>query len=443
MKRLLPVFGLLLALLVYAISMAATHSDLAGSPPFDAMPTLGMPGTQDQTQALYQQALARLDQRLLLFPLDHEASLLKGLIQFRSGMLDEAVQQLSELTRREPNFHLAHLILGDLHLASAHVLSDIGNAPLFDHSQDKQQELAQLRKEANVRLRAYLNSLPQGRLPSALLLMDEAVHTALVVDKHNHRLYVYERGDDGLPHLLRDLYVSTGRANGNKNIEGDLRTPEGVYFITRHIPGSQLPDLYGYGAWPMNYPNEWDRRLGKTGHGIWLHGTEQIFYSRPPLDSEGCVVLPNIDLQSIKQYLHPGSTPIIVADQVEWLELAEWTNRRNGIQQAIAQWRDDWASNDTEAYLSHYSERFWSRGHDYRSWLDYKRRVASGKQWQQVELDALSLFGYPREASNGKQVVVANFRQRYDSNNFRSSMNKRLYLVEEGGQWRIMYEGGQ
>ena len=37
----------------------------------------------------------------------------------------------------------------------------------------------------------------------------------------------------------------------------------------------------GDGAFPLNYPNEWDRRLNKTGSGIWLHGT--------PLEPQGFI----------------------------------------------------------------------------------------------------------------------------------------------------------
>lgn len=442
MRRIGLLILLLLPVAIYAVTQSATQQEMGGEPSQDNLSGLGL-GQQQAGLALYRQALERLDQRLQLYPLDHEASLLKGLIQFRSGQLQAALAELSALTEREPKFHLAHLVLGDLRLASAHVVRDFGQAPMFANDRENRDELARLREEAEARLRAYLDGLPQGRLPGSLMMLDSSIETALVVDKHNHRLYVYERGADGVPRLLRDLYVSIGRGNGNKRNEGDLRTPEGVYFITRHIPGSQLPDLYGYGAWPMNYPNEWDRHQRKTGHGIWLHGTEQAFYSRPPLDSEGCVVLPNIDLERLAEFLRPGTTPIIVTDRVEWLTLAEWTGKRNGLIQAIEQWRQDWADNDADAYLSHYATDFWSRDHNLDSWAAYKRRVARGKSWQQVELSDLSLYLYPREAGNGRHMAVANFRQDYDSNNFRSSMDKRLYLVEEDGAWRIMYEGAQ
>ena len=69
-----------------------------------------------------------------------------------------------------------------------------------------------------------------------------------------------------------------------------------------------LPDLYGIGAFPLNYPNELDQHQGKTGYGIWLHGTDKSYYSRPPLDSEGCVVLTNLDLDAVKPYIKIGVT---------------------------------------------------------------------------------------------------------------------------------------
>lgn len=407
-----------------------------------ALHTLDPTGVADD-MALYPRALARLEERLAHYPDDYEASLLKGLILFRSGRLDEARAELAGLTRRAPKFHLAHLVQGDLLLAQTQTVTDIGATPLLAGLQAEEEALAQLRAEAEVRLRAYLDALPQDRLPRALLTLGEAVPTAIVVDKEHHRLYIYERQGQGEPpRLVRDYYVSTGRANGNKVLRGDLRTPEGVYFITSHIPASALPDKYGSRAFPLNYPNELDRRLGKTGDGIWLHGTENAFYSRPPLDSEGCVVLPNIDLDQAAAFIHPGVTPLVITAQVEWVDEASWRRERQEVLDALRVWMEDWTGGDVERYLSHYAQDFWSPGFDLKKWQARKRAVASGKTFQQVELSNLSLFAYPQSASNGRDMVVASFRQHYRSNNFNSDMGKRLYLTREDGRWHVLYEGG-
>ncbi len=436
--RLLTPLLLSLPLALYALNQ--DNEEGGGEHRSDALQDIGFEGNRGRDD-LYVQALARLEERLRRYPADHEASLLKGLIQFKSGDIEHALMELQGLIQREPKFHLAYLIQGDLLLAQSQVVSDIGAAPMLPVLKPQQGELALLREEAEARLHGYLDSLPQGRLPRALLMMDTP--TAVLVDKGSHRLYVYERAKNGMPRLLRDFYVSTGKLKGNKQVSGDLRTPEGVYFITRYIPGEKLPDMYGVGAYPMNYPNEWDLRLGKTGYGIWLHGTETAFYSRPPRDSEGCVVLPNIDLKEVSRYLEPGVTPIVVTDRVQWLEAAAWTELRNDVEAAVEKWRTDWADAPVSAYLSHYSSEFKSKGHNAASWRKRKMQIAAGKQWQQVKLSALSLFAYPQTASRGKEMIVANFHQEYDSNNFQSDMDKRLYLVKEEGDWRILYEGAQ
>lgn len=410
--------------------------------PDSALQQLGL--DELSQQQLYSQAMARLQERLRRYPNDYEASLLAALISFKSGDINSALRELQQLTKRVPKFYLAHLIQGDLLLARARVVSDIGAAPVLGHVGAAQKtEIVHLREEAEARLNAYLDTLPQGRLPRSLLMLDSSIHNALVVDKTSHRLYVYHRSESGAPELLKDFYVSTGKLSGNKKSSGDLRTPEGVYFITSHIPDDRLPDLYGIGAYPMNYPNEWDRHLGKTGYGIWLHGTEAAYYSRPPLDSEGCVVLPNLDLQSVSEYLQPGITPIIVADKVEWLERKQWQALRTEVSKAIEQWREDWASSDVDRYLGHYASDFWSGSKGVTAWKSHKRRVALGKRWQKVELSGLSFYAYPKDASQEQEMVVANFHQDYDSNNFQSEMDKRLYLIKKDGKWRVLYEGRQ
>ncbi len=432
--QLLSVALLALPLAIYAVQQGGIGDGIA--PPAEALQEIG------SRQQLFAQAMQRLEQRLQTYPSDYEASLLIALLRFKSGDLDGALTGMRELTRREPKFHLAHLIEGDMLLAQARVVSDIGSAPVLGEGSAASDEISQLREEAEARLRAYLDTLPQGRLPRPLLWLDQRIDTALVVDKTGHRLYVYRRGDNGVPQLLHDYYVSTGKLDGNKRSSGDLRTPEGVYFITSHIPDEKLPDLYGIGAYPMNYPNEWDRHQGKTGYGIWLHGTENAFYSRPPLDSEGCVVLPNLDLQNVEQYLRPGVTPIIVAERVLWLEREAWMDLRDELAQAIESWRSDWVGADVEQYLNHYAPDFWSGRQDLAAWKVHKRRVAAGKQWQKVDISELSFFAYPQTASREREMVVAQFHQRYDSNNYNSEMNKTLYLVKEDGRWQVLYEGG-
>ncbi len=115
-------------------------------------PALGLEGLKDidlsaagAHNALYQRALARLEERLAHYPDDYEASLLKGLIYFKSGRLPEAQQELAALIRREPKFHLAYLVQGDLLLAQTQTVTDIGATPVLAGLGKEDTTLEQLR----------------------------------------------------------------------------------------------------------------------------------------------------------------------------------------------------------------------------------------------------------------------------------------------------------
>ncbi|SHI59383.1 Murein L,D-transpeptidase YafK [Malonomonas rubra DSM 5091] len=388
--------------------------------------------------------LQRLESRLQRNQDDFEARLLKALLYFQTGRLETAISELQQLTENAPKFQLAHLVLGDLLLARFDQVGSIGASSLLqDIGSDKEARIEQLRREARARLKGYLSLVQGVEVPSALLTLSNQTEYALVVDKSRNRLYIYRNIGPGLPpELVDDFYIVLGKKSGDKYHEGDLRTPNGVYFVTSYLPDEKLPPLYGSGAFPVNYPNEFDRRLRKTGNGIWLHGTDKSLYSRPPLDSEGCVVLTNEEFTRIEQYVEIGRTPVIISEEVQWCDSREWLDLNIEIQATLERWRQSWEETDIENYLSMYSDSFWTGHHDIDSWQRYKRQVFAGKTFQKIDLSDISLLGYPKVA-DAKPMVVANFRQGYRSNNYNGEMRKRLYMIKDQGRWKVLYEGRQ
>jgi murein L,D-transpeptidase YafK len=388
--------------------------------------------------------LDRLNSRLQRNPDDFEASLLKGLLLFQVGGLVDAIAELQSLTARAPKFQLAHLILGDLLLARFNQVDALGsNALLEKTAADHNRSIEQLQREARARLQGYLSLIDHVEVPRSLLALSGTTKYALIVDKSKHRLYVYRNSGPGLPpQLIDDFYIVLGKKIGDKFSEGDLKTPNGVYFVTSFLPDEKLPPLYGSGAFPVNYPNEYDRRLQKTGSGIWLHGTDKSLYSRPPLDSEGCVVLTNQEFSLISQYVEVGRTPVVISESVDWVSSREWLDQNIEVQAALETWRQLWEEADLTAYLDMYSQDFWAKKYDRKSWGAYKKRVFSGKTFQKINLSDISVLTYP-ETNNNQPMVVANFIQDYRSNNFNGNMHKRLYMVKEQGDWKVLYEGRQ
>lgn len=388
------------------------------------------------------QMLARLEQRLIENPQDHEARLLKGLLLFQQGRMNEAIDTLRTLTRQAPRFRLAHLVLGDLLLARFDQLEAIGSGALAV-SKEGRHQLAELQNEARARLRGYLSLIDNVQVPAAFLTLSQETDYALAIDKSRHRLYVYKNSGPGLPpELIDNFYIVLGKETGDKFREGDLRTPNGVYFVTSYLPDEKLPPMYGSGAFPVDYPNEYDRRQRKTGNGIWLHGTDKSLYSRPPLDTEGCVVLTNKEFRRIRNYIETGRTPVVISEQLEWVSSREWLDRNMEVQEALESWRSHWEDIDIEAYLDMYSEDFWTDAHDKQSWSRYKKQVLVSKTSQEIKLTDITMLAYP-DMEPDSSMVVANFRQHYRSNNFNGDMRKRLYLIKEEGRWQILYEGRQ
>ena len=361
-----------------------------------------------------------------------EPQLSKILDEIEKNRLDTALEQAEALLQQYPKFRLAHLIKGDLLLARSMPLSTFGNAK--NAPQDK---LADLREEAIARLKAYRNRQSTADyVPRYLLQMQPDQEHAIVVDTQKSRLYLY-RNDKGRPRFVADYYISQGKLGADKTREGDKRTPIGVYHVTSSLSPQKLGDLYGSGAFPINYPNEWDRRQGRNGHGIWLHGTPSDTFSRPPKASDGCVVLSNVDLNALAKNLQIGLTPVIISNSIEWLSFDDWQKERTTLNKKIDEWRSDWESRDVGRYLKHYSSKFKSSEQTLEQFAKQKQQVNAGKEWIKVKLSNVSMFRNP-----GKdELVVVTFEQDYQSNNLSNQMKKRQYWVNENGTWKIIFEG--
>lgn len=363
-----------------------------------------------------------------------EPQLAKIFKEIENKRLDSALQSTESLLRQYPNFRLGHLIKGDLLLARTQQINTFG--AMSGAPADK---VADLRAEAIMRLKGYREKPEAQFVPRYLLQMKPDQRFAIVVDTKRSRLYVYENdlANGGRPRFVADYYMTQGKLGAEKLVEGDKKTPVGVYHVTANLPRDKLADLYGSGAFPLNYPNEWDKRQGRNGSGIWLHGTPSNTFSRPPQASDGCVVLANQDLDIVAKSVQVGLTPVIISNSVEWLSLDDWNKERNELNKAIENWRSDWESRNSDHFLKHYSKRFKTTDQSYEQFAAQKRQVNANKEWIKVRVDKLSLFRNP-----GKdEVVVVTFDQDYRSNNLNNQMKKRQYWQREDGKWKIIYEG--
>ncbi|MGO9445789.1 MAG: L,D-transpeptidase family protein [Thiobacillaceae bacterium] len=358
-----------------------------------------------------------------------ERLLAETLVDVSQNKMVTAWQSLNSLIARYPNFRLAQLVKGDLMLAQGRPIFTLGNAS------GSGPQLDDLRDEARKRLLEVTQPVDPRLVPDALLSFTQDVHYVIAADSERSRLYVFQNRPEGWIRQA-DYYITMGKLGTGKTRAGDKRSPVGWYTITSFKPERQLEDLYGIGAYPLSYPNDWDRRAGRDGSGIWIHGVPRNTYSRPPKASDGCIVLSNEDLTSLSKYISIGKTPVLIAEKLNWVDPSKLRDAESDIQNALTMWRQDWESLDINRLLSHYSSQFHYGKEDLREFGETKRRVNASKSWIKIQLKDLTVVRYPGEDN----VIMVGFEQDYKSSNVNDVSRKRQYWQLEGGEWKILYE---
>jgi murein L,D-transpeptidase YafK len=344
-----------------------------------------------------------------------------------------ALALAEDLTRKQPNFQLGHMLYADLLLAQTRPVALPGSAPEA-LTRAAPGAITDLRAEAKVRIKAQQERPPAAALPENFTALSHWNEQAIAVDISKSRLYLFTRNAAGELSLAHDYYISIARLGAIKNNEGDLRTPLGPYFITSHLYPTQLPDFYGAGALPLNYPNPYDVRRGKSGSGIWLHGTPKNQYSRPPQASEGCVVLTNPDFRTVAQSVSLRSTPVLIAKSLRWVQKpGAWEASFDATWQA---WRQQKLGHQPADMAHFYYASFAGQGG--QTWLSFYRQLQREMQQKITiapDIRRVSRI-YWREAAD-EEVVVTTFGQTLGE----LGKNRRQYWRRKGqNPWRIFYE---
>ncbi len=267
-------------------------------------------------------------------------------------------------------------------------------------------------------------------------------HHILVVEKATHKLHLYEN-DGTFPKLVKTFSTATGKFKGDKTTNGDHKTPEGIYTIYEFLSKEELlrrhgsyAEIYGNGAFPMDYPNFIDSRAGKSGGGIWLHSTDDDNRISKGLDSRGCVVVQNADLKELSKYIELKNTPIIVVQDIFYLSKSTWERNRKDISEAISKWIKAWQEKDFDNYISAYdSEHFYDKSKgSYGSYKTYKKAVFSRPDKPAIRLDNISILAT-------EEYAVVHLQQNYQSSIINDIGKKTLYLKKNHQyDWKIIGE---
>ena len=133
--------------------------------------------------------------------------------------------------------------------------------------------------------------------------------TQVLVKKGERRMYLLHKNE-----VLKSYRIDLGfEPKGHKAIEGDGKTPEGLYFIDRRNANSRFHLSLG-----ISYPNPQDRalarELGKSAGGdIFIHGgpPKGSGYKRFTDWTWGCIAVSDGQIEDIYAMVKNG-TPILI-----------------------------------------------------------------------------------------------------------------------------------
>jgi murein L,D-transpeptidase YafK len=359
-----------------------------------------------------------------------ENLLIKSLYEISAGELNDALITLDEIIKQKPNFKLAHLIRGDIYQAYAHGISDFGSSSNF--SKDK---IEDLKEEAKKRIESHLHNATDI-IDSPRVTLPQNIDNLIYVDTNKSRLYLFEIRDHTLIKIF-DEYASIGKNGSGKNFEGDKKTPLGVYTLGEKIT-QPLSDFYGEGAFPIDYPNVYDKLLNKTGHGIWIHGTPKDTYSRAPKSSDGCIVISNENFNTLESILKNKQTKVILSklSYDQYFNAENNIDKHNNFMSYFESWISNWTLKNYSEYIAFYDANAKYNSKVFEIWSSKKKKVFENTNDIQIAIDNLTIIDYPEE----EHVKYVEFTQTYNSDLLKQTSQKKQIWRKFNNEWKIISE---
>jgi len=229
--------------------------------------------------------------------------------------------------------------------------------------------------------------------------------------------------------------ILTGRNKGDKWLEGDGKTPIGVYRLKYRLDDNELSDFYGPLAYPTNYPNLYDRYLGKKGHGIWIHGFPKDDPNRD-FNTKGCIAIPNNELLQLSKKIDYKDTILIIDTKN-----IPSTNKAKIaiILKNLFKWRYDWKYNKLDEYLSFYDEKTFKKDNklNFTQFKNMKKIVFSNQKHKRLKFSNLQITPYPSQNNN---IYRVSFHESFKSGNSQFEGEKIIYLKLIGNNIKIFLE---
>lgn len=257
----------------------------------------------------------------------------------------------------------------------------------------------------------------------------ESIEYVVICQKDQKDIILY---DTKSKKNLFSSSVFVGKIDGDKKVEGDLKTPVGAYELTHRI--TSVDPFYGPLALTTNYPNLYDKVNGKTGHGIWIHGLPE----KEERDdfTQGCIALDNTKIKKLDNSINIENSVLVISEN----ELQKVSKEDISIiMTAIFQWKDAWKYNDLEKYLSFYAKDFRrSNGQDLEKFSIFKKKIFDRQQKKTILFSDINVIPYPNDQK--KKIFKVTMKELYKTKTYKFDGKKELYVEIDHGKFKILTE---
>jgi len=260
----------------------------------------------------------------------------------------------------------------------------------------------------------------------------EKYSSILTCDKNSSTLKLYEKDKNSTFKFEKKYPAYTGKIAGDKKEEGDLKTPIGIYSITKKV--EKLDPFYGPLAFVTSYPNIYDKFKGKNGHGIWIHGLPEG--QERDSFTKGCIAIDNSGLKALDKEIDIKNTLLIINKT----KISKNTSKEQ-LANILAQlygWRYSWIYNNIDKYLKFYSDIFIKDGNmNLKKFQKYKTRIFKKNEVKTILFNDINVIKYP----NTSNIYQITFKEVYKSPTFKFTGNKTLIVkIDSDNKMQILTE---
>ncbi|WP_103579846.1 L,D-transpeptidase family protein [Campylobacter concisus] len=253
-----------------------------------------------------------------------------------------------------------------------------------------------------------------------------------VVDKTKKKLEVISY-NGGITKKLFSSSVIVGK-NGDKLLEGDLKTPVGVYQLTRRFTPN---DRYlGPLAFSLSYPNLLDKLAKRNGGGIWIHGYPLDGQRTDELKTKGCVAMQNDTLMKFDDVVdHKKTLAFIYEDKRPEASAKDIAVIISGL----LGWKKTWSESNIENYLKFYDKNFERYdGMSLEKFKSMKRAIFSKKEKKRISFSNFLITPYPNLKND--RLFRVSFYEDYVSDTHKFAGQKTLYVKLYNDDMKIFIE---